>query len=103
MDTTDLFTALKSLSFTAVDVETANERYDSLCSLGIVVVENGVIMEERSYLIRPKVLRLAVINSQIHKLTEEDLKKVPEIIDIWQNIHSLLDNRILVAHNASFD
>lgn len=103
MDTIDLIAALKSLNFTAVDVETANEQYDSLCSLGIVIVQKGVVVEERSYRIRPRVLRMAVINSQIHKLTEEDLKNAPEITDIWQHIQSLLAHRILVAHNASFD
>jgi DNA polymerase-3 subunit epsilon len=51
---------LSSVSFTAVDVETANEQYGSLCALGIVVVKNGVVVEERSYRIRPRVLRVSV-------------------------------------------
>src|SRR5687768_4563943 len=98
MNTTELIAELSSLNFTALDVETANEQYDSLCSIGIVRIEKGAIVEERSYRIRPKVFRLAVINSQIHKLTEEDLKNEPEITDVWQHIQSLLVDRILVAH-----
>lgn len=103
MNTTELHAELSSLNFTAVDVETANEQYDSLCSIGIVRIEKGAVVEERSYRIRPKELRVAVINSQVHKLTEEDLKNEPEIADIWEHMQSLLANRILVAHNASFD
>jgi DNA polymerase-3 subunit epsilon len=103
MTTTELLAELSSLNFTALDVETANEQYDSLCSLGIIRVEKGTIVEERSYRIRPRVLRMGVINSQIHKLTEDDLKSEPEITELWKDIRALLEDRILVAHNASFD
>lgn len=103
MNRIELAVELSSLNFTALDVETANEQYDSLCSIGIVRIEKGSIVEERSYRIRPRVLRLAVMNSQIHKLTEEDLKNEPEITDVWQHIQSLLVDRVLVAHSASFD
>jgi DNA polymerase-3 subunit epsilon len=103
MNPTGLIAALSSLNFIAVDVETANEQYDSLCALGIVVVKNGVVVEERSYRIRPRVLRVSIINQQIHKLTEEDLKDEPEIRDIWPDIQPLFVDQILAAHNASFD
>jgi len=103
MNSADLIAALSSLTFTAIDVETANEQYDSLCALGIIVVDNGVIVDERSYRIRPRALRVSVINQQIHKLTESDLLHAPEISDVWRDIHPLFADRILVAHNASFD
>ena len=103
MNSTDLIAALSSLTFTAIDVETANEQYDSLCAVGIVVVEKGVVVDERSYCVRPKALRISVINQQIHKLTEHDLQNAPEIGDIWKDMEPLFRDRILVAHNASFD
>ena len=103
MNSTDLVAALSSLTFTAIDVETANEQYDSLCAIGIVVVEKGVVVDERSYRVRPKALRVSVINQQIHKLTEYDLQNAPEIADIWKDMEPLFRDRILVAHNAAFD
>lgn len=103
MKSTDLIAALSTFTFTAIDVETANEQYDSLCALGIVVVKSGVVVEKRSYRIRPKVLRMSVINQQIHKLTENDLKDAPELSRIWNDIQPFFNDTILVAHNAAFD
>lgn len=103
MNKADLIAALSSRTFTAIDVETANEQYDSLCALGIIVVDKGVIVDERSYRIRPRDLRVSVINQQIHKLTEKDLQDAPEIQTIWQEIQPFFHDNILVAHNASFD
>lgn len=60
-------------------------------------------MGEHSYRIRPKVMRVAVMNQQIHKLTERDLEHAPEIPEIWLDVERMFVDRILVAHNAAFD
>lgn len=103
MTSTDLIAALSSCTYTAIDVETANEQYDSLCALGIVVVENGVVVNECSYRVRPRDLRVSAINQQIHKLTENDLMDAPELSRIWNDIQQFFNDTVLVAHNASFD
>ena len=40
--------------FTAIDFETANHHPTSACSIGIVVVRDGVIADEFSHLIKPE-------------------------------------------------
>ena len=40
--------------FTAIDFETANRYPTSVCSIGIVVVQDGEITEEFSHLIKPE-------------------------------------------------
>ena len=41
-------------NFTAFDFETANYKRSSACAIGLVKVENGVIVEEKSFLIKPQ-------------------------------------------------
>ncbi len=40
-------------TFVAIDFETANNRPNSACQLGLVVVENWQIVHEAEWLIRP--------------------------------------------------
>ncbi len=91
-------------TFTAFDFETANEGRGSPCSLGLVVVENGAIVEKRSWLIRPKELWFNSFNIGIHGITERDVADKPEFDELWtKEISAYFENKFVVAHNASFD
>ena len=103
MDEHMVLKELKNLNFCAIDVETANEKRESICSIGIVIVRNGKIDHEISYLVRPKELRCSTINQQIHKLSEADLISQPSLNLIWEKIVPYFDQQILIAHNAIFD
>ena len=103
MDRQTILRDLSDLNFTAIDFEIANEQWDSLCSIGIVKVTKGRIEEEINYIVRPKELRVTVINQQIHKLSEADLVNQPELTSIWDKIDNYFDQRLLIAHNAAFD
>ena len=50
--------ALTNLDFTAIDFETANERRDSACAVGVVRVRGGQIVDSYYTLLRPRVLRV---------------------------------------------
>lgn len=91
------------MNFVTLDFETANSQRSSVCSLGIAVVENGVIVDEAYWLIRPKDLRFDPYNTYIHGITAEDVKNEPEFGELWPTIKPYLENRIVIAHNASFD
>ena len=41
------------LDFTAIDFETANSNSASACSVGLVKVRDGVVVDEAGWLIRP--------------------------------------------------
>jgi DNA polymerase III subunit epsilon len=103
MDKQTILRDLSNLNFTAFECEIANEKWDSLCSIGIVKVTNGRIEEEINYIIRPKELRVTVINQKIHKLCESDLANQPDLTSIWSQIIHYFDHRLLIAHNAAFD
>ena len=91
------------MNFVTIDFETANSQRSSVCSLGIAVVENGVIVDEAYWLVRPKDLRFDPYNTYIHGLTIEDVKSEPEFGELWPKIKPYLENKIVIAHNASFD
>lgn len=103
MEIEKILNDLNQLNFTAVDVETANEKRASICSIGVVVVKNGEIIKQTEHLIKPKELRFRDVNIRIHGLAESDVENAPEFDEIWNNISGDINQRIILAHNAEFD
>ena len=91
------------MNFVAIDFETANEKRFSPCCMGLVVALDGVIAFRNSWLIRPKELRFRPYNTQIHGIKAEDVADSPEWPEIWGQLGPHLQNKPLIAHNASFD
>lgn len=91
------------MDFVVIDFETANASRDSACALGIVIVKNNKITEEKDWLIRPNDLDFDPWNSMIHGITEDDVKDKPEFNELWSDIKPYLENQLVIAHNASFD
>lgn len=50
------------MNYISIDFETANEKRNSPCSIGVVVVKNGEIVEKIHHLIKPKEMRFMPIN-----------------------------------------
>jgi DNA polymerase-3 subunit epsilon len=89
--------------FIAIDFETANETRCSACSVGVSIIsENGPVDAFYS-LLKPKKCRFSEYNSHIHGITAADVRDKPEFPEIWPQLLSLMKNRIVLAHNASFD
>ncbi|BBF43362.1 probable DNA polymerase III epsilon chain [Lachnospiraceae bacterium KM106-2] len=91
------------MNFIAIDFETANEKRSSPCSIGITVVKDGTIIEEKTFLIRPHEMRFEPINIMIHGIRPDDVKDCPEFCDLWDELFPYFNNNLIVAHNASFD
>lgn len=91
------------MNFVAIDFETANEKRNSPCSLGLTVVKDSQIILEKYWLIRPKELRFAPMNVWIHGIREGDVSCEKEFHTLWPEILPYLENNLVVAHNASFD
>ncbi len=88
-------------NFVVIDFETANHRFDSICQLGLVVVENNTITEEKSFLIKPPYEKFS--NSDIHGITFDDVKLAPTFDKLWPNIKDYIDNHTIAAYNLFFD
>ncbi|MBH8568863.1 3'-5' exonuclease [Microvirga sp. STS02] len=95
--------ALANLDFTAIDFETANERRDSACAVGVVRVRGGQIVETYATLLRPRVLRVDWRNQQVHGISEAELYDAPTLADVWPQLLPYLHRQPVAAHNSAFD
>ena len=91
------------MDFIAIDFETANEKRNSPCSIGIVVVKGGKVVEKIYHLIKPKEMRFMPINIGIHGIRPAMVKEELEFDKVWEKIKRYFHNTIVIAHNASFD
>ena len=89
--------------FAAIDFETANNERSSVCSIGIVVVRDGEIVETFYSLIQPEPNYYNYWCSRVHGLCREDTDDAPVFPEVWAQIEPLIDGLPLVAHNKSFD
>ncbi|MDP2232998.1 MAG: 3'-5' exonuclease [Actinomycetota bacterium] len=87
----------------AIDFETANREKASACALGLVVIEDGFITEERSWLIQPPGNYFEWRNTEIHGIDEDRVAQEPEFDEAWDQIGPYLHGAVILAHNASFD
>ena len=91
------------MNYIAIDFETANEKRNSPCSIGIVIVKNGHVVEKLHYLIRPKEMRFMPINIGIHGIRPAMVANEPEFDKVWEKIKHYFNENLVIAHNASFD
>lgn len=91
-----------NLNFTAVDFETAQEARWSICQIGLVIVENGVIIKEIPYYVQPPGNKYLRSHSLIHGIDSEITGKLPLFPEIWNEIKQYFDNRLIVT-DADFD
>ena len=63
--------------FAAIDFETANNERTSVCSVGVVIVRNGEIVDTFYSLIQPEPNYYNYWCSQVHGLSREDTEDAP--------------------------
>lgn len=95
--------AMKCLDFTAIDFETMTAEMTSACAIGIVRVENGVIVQKFYSLIKPVPDSRSHNNTHVHGITPEMVDKAPTFEELWPSIKGYFEHQIIVAHNTSFD
>lgn len=91
------------MNFIAIDFETANEKRNSPCSVGIVVVKNSEVVEKIYYLIKPKEMIFRPINIGIHGIRPSMVENELEFDKVWMKIKDYFNNNLVIAHNAGFD
>ena len=89
--------------FAAIDFETANYNRSSVCSVGIVIVRNGEIVDSFYSLIQPEPNYYNYRCSQVHGLCQEDTEDAPVFPKVWTQAEPLIADLPLVAHNKPFD
>jgi len=91
------------VDFAAIDFETANEQRSSVCSVGVVIVHEGEVVDTYYSLIRPEPEYYTYWNTQVHGLTLADTVGAPVFPTVWKEIVPRIKSLPLVAHNKGFD
>lgn len=89
-------------SFVAIDFETANQ-HRSICSIGVVIVRNGIITDRFYSLVKPEPNFYCYWATQCHGLTKKDTINAEHFPEVWSNIVGRIKDLPLVAHNSLFD
>ena len=102
--------------FAAIDFETANGEQSSVCSVGVVIVLGGEIVDSYYSLIQPEPNYYTYWCSRVHGLCCSDTDDARVFPDVWADIAPMLrykpdplsfwpEEHILplVAHNSRFD
>ena len=89
--------------FAAIDFETANYHSSSVCSVGVVVVRDGHIVDKIYRLICPEPEWYSYWNTRVHGLTAADTENEKVFPYVWAEIDPQIAGLPLVAHNSPFD
>lgn len=91
-----------SINFVAIDFETANQKRESACSVGLTKVLDGKIVDSFYTLINPED-DFSPFNIAIHGITSDQVISAPNYFDVVNEIIDFIDELPLVAHYAPFD
>lgn len=89
--------------FTAIDFETATWQPTSICQVGLVRVIDGEQVQKVNRLIRPPNNEYFYKNIEVHGIKPEETLSAPTFEEVWFEIKGLIEDQVVVAHNASFD
>ena len=90
-------------NFAAIDFETANSERTSVCSVGVVIVRDGAIVDRFYSLIQPEPNYYSYWCQRVHGLGPWATDDAPVFPHVWAKIEPLIEGLPLVAHNKSFD
>ncbi|MBR0055597.1 MAG: 3'-5' exoribonuclease [Bacteroidales bacterium] len=90
-------------NFAAIDFEAANGKRTSICSIGLVIVRNGEIVDTFYSLVKPLPNYYHFYNSKIIKLGFKDTKDAPTFPEVWKKAAEKIGDLPLVAHDKMFE
>ena len=93
--------ALPPKNFVVVDFEKANLRRDSICQIGIVVVENNCVTDRKKFLVRPPYKNFTA--TEIHGITFDDVKNKPLFKSLWSQLIKYFDGQTIAAFALPHD
>lgn len=85
------------MNFVAIDVETANADMASICQIGLVTCENGVLSEGWKTYVDPEDY-FDGFNVSIHGITKSTVKGAPTYPKLTDTLRSFLEGKVIVCH-----
>lgn len=96
---------LNEIKFACLDAETTGlspEGGGKICEIAVSVSQGGRVVDEFSTLLNPGIPMSPEVVA-IHGITNEMVKDAPSFADVMPKLLGLLDDSVIVAHNADFD
>lgn len=88
---------------TVFDIEVLNADPSSICSIGIVVLEDGEIVDEFYSLIRPRTMIFDKYRYRVHQIRPDMLYNENTFKQTWPKISHYFENQIVVSHDIQTD
>ena len=72
--------------FIAIDFETANQEASSVCSVGVVMVRDGQIVDSFYSLIQPEPNYYSYWCQRVHGITQIETDDAPVFSKVWEQL-----------------
>ncbi|MBU1534432.1 WYL domain-containing protein [Myxococcota bacterium] len=96
-------TPVEEITFSVFDTETCGLWTGSrVVEIGLYQVKNNTVITSRSWLINPQ-MPIPAGAMAVHNITDEEVADAPSAGVVIREILPLLEDTILVAHNAPYD
>ena len=92
------------MEFAVVDIETSGGKpKDSKIIEIAIIIHNGIeVIETYETLVNPE-KKIDWFVTKLTGIKDKDVAKAPKFYEVAKTIYELLENRVFVAHNVSFD
>ncbi len=92
------------LPIALIDVETTGKdpSADRVVEVGIAIARQGAVVDRKNWLVNPG-RPIPKEASDVHKITDDDVRDSPRFEAVAQEISAALDGCIPAAYNAAFD
>jgi len=87
--------------FIALDVETANADFASICSVGLVHFRSGAVFKSLTILVDPED-EFDAFNTGLHGIRSEDVAGKPTMAQVFPAIRASL-SEVVIVHHSHFD
>lgn len=103
--TADGQAGIPGFDFVALDVETANQHWGSICQIGLVKIIDGEEVDRVTWKCCPPkgIDAFDPFNVGIHGITQESVADCPGVGELIASVEDFVGELPLVAHNAQFD
>ncbi len=85
------------MDFVAIDVETANADFSSICQIGIVRYADGALSEGWGTYVNPEDF-FHLFNIGIHGIDESVVQDAPKLYELADKIYDYLDKKVVISH-----
>jgi DNA polymerase-3 subunit epsilon len=89
------------MNFVAIDVETANPDFSSICQVGVASFRDGKLHELWESLVNPEDY-FDDMNIAVHGIDDEMVRKAPKWPAVYEQLANWLSNNVVASH-TTFD